>query len=284
MHHSLELGQQDADDKIWLFIQSGPHTGSTLLYEALAGFSDASPLCRLDKVGDKQFGHHAETQTQLYNFSRDWPNWKSAWKLRQYIQDPEWSRSLGADDMAPLASRLDGLWLHPERKVRVSKSPPAVYFTSAFRNTFKELARFIFLVMDPYVHAQHLRQTYFKHLEDMKGYKAAVHMTSDIFKLQHEAAHGSDGDALVMKYEDFTENPGTWLQKIHEVFPEVGKAPETASDMFFKIHGRMAKIKNMNLLYLKALSHKHRTMMTRYFRKYEASISFFGYNLDSHAE
>ena len=73
--------------KIWLFVQSGPRSGSTLTHELLSAFADVSVLCRFHKTGD-----HAEIQTVV-----DWSTTESkfthlheAWYPRLEMYSMDW--------------------------------------------------------------------------------------------------------------------------------------------------------------------------------------------------
>ena len=182
---------------------SPPFAGSTLLTELISTSPDAS----VNNTQGVMEGMKIPGLVSLYgNFEERWnPEYTYSWGLLEQAWRKHWDVS---------------------KKVLIEKSPPLIIRSKQLITAFPK-ARYMILVRDPYAHIESLMR------RRNWSIKQATAFSLMCLKAQYDNVKLLRSSALLIRYEDLTDEPQKIKKEILNHLPELG---DINIEKLFKAH------------------------------------------------
>ncbi len=232
----------------YLFILSPPFSGSTLLNEIISSSNNVS--CN-NNIGLREGQHLPETKDILFTPDRWEPNKIIDWSEIHEIWRAYWDNS---------------------KSVFLEKSPPNICRAKNIENEFSD-AKFICLVRNPYAQVEGKMRRY------NTGAKEAALLSIKYLQFQRKN-YKELNNALLIKYEDLTENPNNIKEQIISFINELN---DINININITAHNsrneKRMKITNLNDEKITKIKKEDLTNINSIFMKEKELLEFFGYSL-----
>lgn len=206
----------------YLFILSPPFCGSTILTQIISSSKNVS--CN-NNIGLREGQHLPKAKDILFTDNRWQKNKKIDWNNIKLIWHKYWDLS---------------------KQILIEKSPPNIIRTNDITQTFHGV-KFICLVRNPYAQIQSNIRRY-----DTETSQATLKY---IDYLKYQKTNYENNDAILIKYEELTENPQLIKKQIFDFFPAL---KDIKMDIKFSAHN----IRNKKELHLTNLNQESISLLT----------------------
>jgi len=231
-----------------LFILSPPFCGSTLLNEIISSSNNVS--CN-NNIGLREGQHLPIVKDILFTKDRWDPSKEIDWKKIHSIWSKYWNKS---------------------KPIFLEKSPPNICRAEKIEQEFKN-GKFICLVRNPYAQIEgEIRRN---------GTKAKQAAELNIQYLKYQKKNIEQlKDALLISYEELTEDTGTTKEAIITFLPELSyintELKFTANNIRTE---KSMKITNLNYEKIARIKENDLSIINSVFKKEEALLNYFNYQI-----
>jgi len=227
----------------YLFVLSPPYSGSTLLWSVLGTSPAVSSLPRegIQVTGPEVRGTPLVEDPEL---EAPWGKIKKQWMEKWDVSKP----------------------------ILLEKSPAHIHRAAEIEEHFSP-AYFLALMRDPYAFCEGCtrRKSNYSHRDSAQLWvRCAKSQRKNIETLER---------VLAVRYEDFTEDPGSEVQKILGFMPSLKSIRTDGEKNTFTVMGRRKEISNINEAKVKMLNRQNVESINEVLSMHRDLTAFFGYDL-----